>query len=292
MRAWIQSVHKKLDRPTRSAATRIIRGMIVLGLCLFGAIMAAFCLNHVLDALSSSSAQIVQVCLLALILDGGRSIAIISGLNACKNSPLPLAASQSLSVLSGVNIQALDQFGARRLLIEAVAEFASLRIFAVVWFFLFTGWIGLLPWIVLRMVMQTSLTLTPHYYGFFWSWFQLWRVLRAISTLPLLLCVPVAACFIATLHPWRAFLALFSRENRHAVGFLASPRLLQVVGKACAISLGGPSMVGSKSLVRLWLSENDSAQVEQAQARRAIMLVLLATVIAALGISFFVITIG
>lgn len=281
----------KLDRKNRSASTRILRGAIMLGIWISCAVLAAYIIIEVFSALPKSIAPYAQILLLAAFLDVGRLRAVLGSLKATSNTPLSLKASKSLSKLAVMSLQTLDSFGARRMLVELICDVIINRVMGVALPYLFGGWMLLFVWLALQIAVRAAWEIAPNYYGFFWAWQGMWRLMRAIITLPVLLCLPIAACVVPKASPWRALRALMAPKNTMAAGFIVSPMFLDALSRISAIALGGPVMVGSTALPRVWLGGDESAKLEEAGAKCAIMLLLVSTMIASVFIFLLFITI-
>lgn len=278
----------KLDRKNRTASTRILRGVFMLGIWLSCALLVAYVMSEIFSVMPGFIAPYAQIVLLAALLDVGRLRAVIGSVKSMRDMPLSLKASKSLSILAGHSLQTLDNYGARRLLVELSCDAVINRVMGTALMYLLGGWTALFVWLSLQIAIRAAWGHAPDYYGFFWAWQGVWRLQRAIITLPVLLCLPIAACVVPKASPWRALRALMAPKNMMAAGFMVSAWFLDVLSRTSSIALGGPVMVGRTALARVWLGGDESAKLEETGARCAIMLMFVSVMIAALVIAFVV----
>ncbi len=265
---------RRLNRDTRSEATRRVRGVVVL-------ILMALAALAVGSALSLGAALIPQGWILELILVAvlvaQRSLFdhVMAVRRALEQQGLA-AGRAAVSQIVGRDPETLDGFAVARAGIESLAENFSDGIVAPVLFYAAGG----LPGILLYKTVNTLDSMIGHrserYRAFGWASARFDDLLNLIPARLSGLMIALAAFFLPDGRPIRAIRLMWRDARKHRSPNAGWPEA--AMAGALGLSLAGPRRYGALVIDDPWLGDG-TVQAMAGDMRRALMLFVVACLI-------------
>lgn len=219
----------KLNRESRSVATRVYRGIIALVVLEIPALaLAAILQQH------ANVTELLAVIAIVTLLGRGFATSTMA-------DQLKQARAGTLTLEQDDNLFA-DTHGVLRYLIERSAERFATRIIGAGFWFVLAGMPGMFAYLVLALAASHYSPLRPENAAFGWAAEHLYRVAdmppRIISSLLLL----IAGTVVAKTHPVAALRSLFHGEHRW----------LTMVAELMGVALGGKIVTPAGAVELPW----------------------------------------
>jgi len=276
----VEALDRKLNRETRSAGDRAVRGLLVVliiggGAGTVGWAVAWLTINH-------DFGWIVEIVLLSVLMaqrglfDRVRAVGV-----ALKGGGLEQAR-QAVGHIVGRDPQQLDEHGVARGAIESAAEnFCDAVVAPVFWYVLFG-----LPGLMVQKAVNTMDSMighkTPKYRAFGLVAARLDDVLNLIPARLAGLFIVLAALFVPTARPGGALKVMLRDSGKHRSFNAGWPE--GAMAGALGLALAGPRRYAEQVLSDPWIGDG-RARADAGDIRRALYLYAVACLINAMWVA-------
>ncbi|MBI4968388.1 MAG: cobalamin biosynthesis protein CobD [Rhodospirillales bacterium] len=260
---WIE---KKLNRPQRSQMDRAFRGLLLLlvmlglaGLASWGVVEVkrAFRYGWVLELLLAWT----------LLAQRGLFDAVEAVGRALRDQGLS-AGRVAVGRIVGRDVERLDEHGVARAAIESCAENFSDAVVAPVFWYVLLGFPGLLAYKTVNTLDSMVGHKSERYKAFGVTSARLDDLANLIPARLSGLLLSLAALFVPTANPWRAFKVMLRDSHKHRSPNAGWPEA--AMAGALARALSGPRVYAEGPTPEPWLGEEFSARATAQDVKRAL----------------------
>ncbi|HXQ67697.1 MAG TPA: cobalamin biosynthesis protein [Alphaproteobacteria bacterium] len=280
--AFARWLRRRLDRPYRSAGTRLVRGVLATAVI----VGLAAALGWGVETLSARTPYAVplEVLLLVLVLGQRRTFAEVrAGAEALARGPAGLVGARVRAawlLAPGWDATELDAYGVARILVEAAAVSFAERVVAPVFWFLLLGLPGALGAVAANAIAERG----PRAGRFSRPAVRLDDALQFLPMRLAAFMLALASLFVPRAHPIAAVEAMTSDAAKHPTLNRGWP--IAAMAGALGLRLAGPQRrAGGGASEGAWIGDG-RPQAEWRDVERALYLFVLASVINAALIAF------
>ncbi|WP_051341308.1 cobalamin biosynthesis protein CobD/CbiB [Azospirillum halopraeferens] len=268
---------RRLNRPQRGAAVRLVRGALVVGVLMLAAVLAGLAVGWVGTA--APGGWLVELVALLAVLRGGAARARVQAVRRALEGPGLEAARGALTGLTRRPLHGLDGHAVARAAMEHLAKAFDRKVVAPAFWYALLGVPGLLAWAVVDGADQALGRPGVRLERFGLTAARMDDALNALPARLTGLLLALAAPFAATASPRGALRALTRDTRKHASFNMGWP--IAAMAGALGISLVGPYRDGGVTVNEPWLG-GGRARALPADVGRALTLTGVAGLLLAL----------
>jgi adenosylcobinamide-phosphate synthase len=265
---------RKLNRETRSEASRRERGVVTVAVLVGGAALLGLLVERLCRGALLGGA--VEALLIGVLIAQRSLFEHVAAVAAALHKGGLAAAREAVRHIVGRDPTSLDAHGVARAAIESLAENFSDGVVAPVFWYLLLGLPGLFGYKMANTLDSMIGHRTPRYRAFGWAAARLDDALNAVPAPISGLLLALAAVFTKDGRPGRAFAIMLRDGRKHRSPNAGWPE--SAMAGALGLALAGPRRYAEGLVPDPWLGDG-SARAGTADILRALQLYRLACLI-------------